>query len=99
MEPGLLVICFKKDQEFFYNQISQKEVVAQIAELVHKYWGQKYQVDVRVLDGVNMSPKAARDAVINEEEQVLREKIDGHPLIREIKTVLNATITGIKESP
>jgi DNA polymerase-3 subunit gamma/tau len=101
LEAGRLSISFKKEQEFFYTQVSQKEIVAQIAEMVGRYWGQKYEVVVTVASGEQqraaLSPKEATDAATDEEDRSMREKVDGHPLIQEIKSVLNGKITAINK--
>jgi len=46
IEGDKLSLAFKKEQEFFYTQVSTKEVVGQLMELVGKYWGKPYQVEV-----------------------------------------------------
>jgi DNA polymerase-3 subunit gamma/tau len=109
LDDKKIMICFKKEQEFFYNQVSQKEVISQMKEMVNKYWGLKLDVDVKLRDVVAssstaalapepVSPKEAREAIADEEDRVMREKVDQHPLIKEIKTVLNGKISSIKES-
>jgi len=100
LEGENLVIGFRKEQEFFYNQVAQKEVVNQIVDVVAKHWGRKYKVQVTLSQGSpnQSSPKEAREAAETAVNDRIREQVESHPLVREAKDVFKARITSIKES-
>jgi DNA polymerase-3 subunit gamma/tau len=101
IDADKLAISFKKEQEFFYQQVAQNEVVQQLMDLVGKHWGRPYKVEVQLAGGgaaQGLSPIEAKDKKQNEADKEMRAKIEAHPLVKEAKNVLKAKITSIKES-
>jgi len=95
-----LSLTFRKEQEFFYNQVSTKEVVGQLMELVGKYWGRPYEVEVLLnKSGEGLaSPQEQKETAAEKHIKDQREKIEAHPLVKEAKSLLKAKITSIKAS-
>jgi DNA polymerase III subunit gamma/tau len=92
-----LSLAFKKEQEFFYTQVSTKEVVGQLMELVGKYWGKPYQVEVLLNksgEGV-ASPQEQKETAAQQAVKDQRAKIEAHPMVKEAKNLLKAKITSI----
>lgn len=96
-----IAIFFRKEQEFFYNQVSQKEVVEQLVDLAVKYWGKKVGVEVKLgqaLSAGPLSPKEVKDVEKKDEDRAAMEKIENHPIIKDAKNILKAKITSVKNS-
>jgi DNA polymerase-3 subunit gamma/tau len=109
IESDKLSISFKKEQEYFYQQVAQNDVVQQLMDLVGKHWGRPYKIEVRLAQGsgavdgagrapTHLSPIEAKDKRQAEAESDMRAKVESHPLVKEAKNVLKAKITSIKES-
>jgi len=101
LEGGNLAISFKKEQEFFYQQVAQGDIVQQLMDLVGKHWGQPYKIEVKL--GVlgqqtGLSLKEEKDKHQREKENDIRVKVENHPLVKEAKNILKAKITSITES-
>ena len=93
-------ICFKKEQEFFYNQLTEKEALAQLTDLVSQYWGKKYLIEVKLVEaggGAPSSPKETEATRERDEEISIRSHGESHPLVKEVKNIVNAQISSIKE--
>jgi len=92
-----LVIGFKKEQEFIFNQVNTPETLKTLADLTKKYWGHALKLEIKIGAG-NASPKEMADHAKQEADQKVREKIESHPLIKEAKNVFKTGIKSIKES-
>jgi DNA polymerase-3 subunit gamma/tau len=100
LEGETLSITFKKEQEFFYSQVSNGEVVKQLMDLVGKYWGRPFKVEVKLgatSQGGTSSLQEERDIKQNENDKQIRAKVEANALVKEAKSVLKAKITSIKE--
>jgi DNA polymerase III subunit gamma/tau len=100
IEGNVVTICFKKEQEFLYTQMTQRDVVQQLNEIIGKYWGGNHQVEVRLVSGgaTPPSPREKKDADKAEKDRAILAQAEAHPVIKDIKNVLKAKIVSIKES-
>ncbi|MBK9292830.1 MAG: DNA polymerase III subunit gamma/tau [Oligoflexia bacterium] len=96
-----LTVFFRKEQEFFFTQVSQKEVVAQLVDLAEKYWGKKIAIQVKLGQSINQGPLSLQESQAAAKKEAQREaveKIEAHPLVKDAKNILKAKITSIKTS-
>jgi DNA polymerase-3 subunit gamma/tau len=100
LDDSKISLSFRKEQEFFYNQMNTKEILDQLMDLVGKHWGRPYQVEIHLAKPGEtlLSPQEERDRVHKEGQEATRAKIEAHPMVREAQAKLNAKITSIKES-
>lgn len=102
IDDGLVSIVFRKEQEFVYSQVSQKDVVDQLVGYVGKYWGKPRQVEVKLHVDPDkkapLSPIAEREQVKAEGDAAVRKQVEAHPLVKEVQKQFNAPIGSIKET-
>ncbi len=93
-------IGYRKEQEFFYSQVSTKEVVQQLMDLVGKYWGKPYSVEVNLVKEGGMKPsiREVADTKTQDAEKIIRDKVEAHPMVKEAQKIFKSKITSIKES-
>lgn len=95
-----VTVFFRKEQEFFYNQVSQADVVKQLVDMLGKYWGKAYSVDVK-LGAKNEGPLSPVETVVKKEEndhKTLMEKVENHPMVKQAKSVLKAKVTSVSKT-
>jgi DNA polymerase III subunit gamma/tau len=103
LESGNLTIAFKKEQEFFYQQVAAGDGLKHLMDLVGKHWGRPYKIQVQLANGASgphagMSPAEEKNKKVREAEEKVRAQVETNPLVKEAKNVLKAKISSIKES-
>ncbi len=101
LDDKAMGIFFRKEQSFFYAQVSDKDVLLQLGEIVMKNWGKSLRVNVRIGVKPNEGTMSSQETTAAQEKTDhlnLMEKIDNHPVVQEAKSLLNAKVTGVSES-
>jgi hypothetical protein len=75
-------------------------VVQQLTDLVGKYWGQPYKIDVQLVKSGEVKPsiRETLETKTQSATKEVKEKVEAHPLVKETQKVFKTKITSIKES-
>lgn len=86
----------EKDK-FFFEQLKEAKQVAKIKDAFKKIWNMELvQIDVKLhKEEVIFSPKDIEKKEIQKKEDALKTQIEGHPLIKNIKSTFEGTIVDI----
>lgn len=91
-------LIFKKEQGFLFNQVNSPETLGQLSQLAGQYFGKAVVMSAELVTASgSVSPKEEVDLAKADKTKKMKDNVEAHPLVRELKSTLDAKITAIRD--